>query len=612
MGDGQLSHTRLLRAALLVVTLGWIFWPEPLHAQFFSPGELSKSHASLEGDAHCNDCHSAGRGVSNDKCMSCHADVARTLRQKTGLHGRQYAGRECASCHVDHRGRNQDLTRWEPSTFDHALTGWALSSSHRKPACNTCHTGKNTRGDPTFIGLSRDCASCHKDPHAGRFGNRCQTCHDDVAWKNLDLDPFDHDLTRFELVGKHARVDCAKCHGAPAKYKPLAFDACGDCHKDPHRGKFGATCESCHSEDSWKKLHMERSNHPGVSLAAGHQRVACATCHDRGNMQSPSKGDRCVSCHKPVHQAKFGTDCKDCHGAIRWLGLPDELGRRVHTDTRYPLTGKHASTACDSCHSPALPPARRFRKLSFDDCLDCHEDSHKGQFRDRDKGACEPCHTTAGFTPTLFGVAAHATTRFELTGAHEAAPCATCHTIPSPRLHWQVPRQACADCHENPHGTRFAAEMKRDGCATCHSNVAWDMPEFAHDSWPLTGKHQAVRCDGCHTPTEADRKAGHGESYRDAPRECEGCHDDVHLGQFRLSEPHKACAACHDTATFRLPEFDHRASTGYALVGKHANVKCAACHAMSELTDGQRTTLWRLPYDECRDCHRNPHVDARE
>src|SRR5690606_24156605 len=142
-----------------------------------------------------------------------------------------------------------------------------------------------------------------------------------------------------------------KCHGTPPKYKPLAFEACGDCHEDPHRGRLGDQCESCHSEDDWKKLHMERSAHPGVSLGGGHQRVACAKCHDRGNMQSPSKGERCVSCHAPVHQADFGTDCNACHEPIRWLGLADELGRRVHGKTDYPLTGKHESTACEACHS---------------------------------------------------------------------------------------------------------------------------------------------------------------------------------------------------------------------------------------------------------------------
>ncbi len=608
MGCLSVSRSQFLGAALVTLLLlsAW-----PLRAQFFSPGPLSRPHQSLEGDAHCNDCHSAGRGVSNDKCMSCHADVARTLRLKTGLHGRNYAGKPCAECHVDHRGKGHDLVRWDEKRFDHALTGYPLSAGHQKPACATCHTGKNNRGAATFIGLDPACTSCHRDPHEGRFGASCQPCHDEVSWKNLDLDPFEHDLTRFSLRGKHARVDCAKCHGTPAKYRPLEFDACGDCHRDPHQGRFGTTCESCHSEDGWKKLHMQRSAHPGVSLASGHDRVQCATCHDQGTMKRPSRGERCVSCHAPVHTAAFGNDCASCHGQIRWLGLPDSLGLEVHDKTRYTLTGKHVSTRCDACHSPKLPSKRRFRQLAFDDCLDCHQDSHEGQFSDRDNGACEPCHTTAGFSPTSFGVEAHQTSRFELTGAHEAAPCGTCHKSPPPRLDWQVPKSACADCHENPHGTRFAAEMKQDGCATCHSSVAWDMPHVAHETWPLTGKHASVRCDQCHTPTAADRQAGHGESYKDAPRECEACHDDVHLGQFRLSDPVTSCEGCHATATFKIPNFDHPARTGYALIGQHQRVACAACHLPTELRDGRRTTLWRLPYDECRDCHKNPHVDAR-
>jgi hypothetical protein len=606
MGAVSLRLGRALHAALFILLVSWTF---PLRAQFFSPGELSASHAALEGDAHCNDCHSAGRGVSNDKCMSCHSDVARSLREKTGLHGRQYAGQACSNCHVDHRGRNQKLIRWNEQAFDHSLAGWALSSSHKKPACATCHTTRNERGKVSFIGLDPSCKSCHEDPHQGRFGARCQGCHDDVAWKNLDLDPFDHATTRFPLRGKHVRVDCAGCHGSPAKYRPLEFDACGDCHRDPHQNKFGVSCESCHSERSWKDLHMQRSAHPGLSLQGGHDDVKCASCHDRGNLKSPSRGDRCVSCHKPVHEAAFGQDCATCHGQIRWLGLPEALGRRVHAQTRYLLAGAHATTACDECHSAKKPPARRFRKLAFDDCLDCHRDSHAGQFSDRGGGACEACHTVAGFTPTLFGVEAHATSRFELTGAHEAAPCGACHGAQRPRLDWQLSRRECSDCHQNPHGNRFETEMAAGGCASCHSSVAWDMPKFAHDTWPLTGKHQSVRCDQCHTPTEADRKAGHGESYRDAPRECEGCHTDVHLGQFRLSEPRKSCASCHETTSFKLPSFDHLEGTGYGLVGKHQSVRCAACHLQTSLADGQHTVLWRLPYAQCRDCHKNPHLD---
>jgi hypothetical protein len=580
------------------------------HAQFFSPGDLAQSHAALEGDAHCNDCHSAGSRVSNDKCMACHEDVGRSVRQKTGLHGRKYLGQPCGNCHTDHRGKEHILTRWDPKKFDHDQTGYELEGAHQRVDCGKCHTGKNERNHPTYIGLSNTCASCHEDVHEGRFGTSCQSCHDDDSWKTLDLDPFDHNLTRFSLRGKHQQVACAKCHGEPAKYKPLAFDTCGNCHKDPHEGKLGPTCEGCHVEASWRQIDMQRSAHPGLNIQAGHAKVQCRTCHDRGNLVKPSRGERCVSCHAPVHEAKFGDGCADCHAQIRWLGLPDALGRRVHDKTAYPLEGKHETTACDDCHSPKLPRPKRFRQLVFGRCADCHKDVHKGQFEDRDGGECATCHTLAGFAPTSFGVELHATSHFALDGGHEAAPCGSCHTGKSPRIDWQVPRQACADCHENPHGTQFEKEMLAGGCKSCHGVVAWDIPNIAHETWPLTGAHQKVRCDQCHTPSEADRRAGSGVSYRDAPRECDGCHADLHLGQFRLSEPRKDCQDCHQTQSFKLPDYDHLAATGYALTGKHAKVRCAACHVRTEIAGGESTALWRLPYDDCKDCHKDPHSEG--
>jgi len=598
---------------LRVLLTAWVLlslWAGVGQAQFFSPGELAKSHAGLEGDAHCGDCHSAGNRVSNDKCLVCHDDVARSLQQKSGLHGKKFAGQPCGGCHVDHRGRAHSLTRWDPKAFEHQQTGWKLEGDHARLDCAKCHTGKNRRGNPTFIGLGSSCTSCHKDQHQGRFGARCQSCHDEEDWKQLDLDPFDHAQARFALRGKHQTVACAKCHGEPAKYQPLAFQACGDCHQDPHQGRLGSECQSCHGEDSWKKLSMKRSAHPGLSLAAGHASVACKTCHDQGNLAVPSKGKRCASCHAPVHVGKFGDNCAECHAQIRWLGLPEALGRRVHAETRYPLLGEHQEAPCASCHSPKRPRAKRYRQLSFDRCVSCHQDVHKGQFADRGGGDCSGCHTVQSFLLTSFGVEQHASSRFALSGGHEAAPCSSCHTNARPRLDWQVDKQACGECHQNPHGSQFDAQLKAGGCGACHGTVAWDLPNIEHDSWPLTGAHQTTRCDQCHTPSEADKRAGSGTSYRDAPRECEGCHDDVHLGQFRLTEPVKQCADCHDTAHFTVANFDHPGQTGYALQGKHGKVPCRDCHVQTELASGEHTALWRLPYQGCKDCHKNPHAEA--
>lgn len=496
--------------------------------------------------------------------------------------------------------------RWDPKTFDHEQTGWELGGAHGRVDCGKCHTKVNARNHPTYLGLSSQCSACHEDVHQGRLGKNCESCHDDVAWTNLDLDPFNHDLARFALRGKHRDVACVKCHGQPAKYQPLAFQSCGDCHEDPHRGRLGSDCADCHREESWKKIDMERSAHPGLRLQGGHAKVECRSCHDRGNAAAPSRGSRCASCHAPVHEAKFGDDCADCHAQIRWLGLPDALGRRVHDQTSYPLEGAHRTTACDECHLPKLPRAQRYRRLAFDSCSDCHRDVHRGQFADRQNGACETCHTVDGFAPTSFGVELHASSLFALDGGHEATPCGSCHTGKSPRVDWQVPKRACADCHDNPHGTQFQQQMQAGGCAACHTVAAWDIPNIEHDTWPLTGAHQKVRCDQCHAPSATDARV----SYRDAPRECEGCHEDVHFGQFRASEPQRACRDCHDTSRFRIERYDHAAAAGYALTGKHTQLRCLECHPMTQLEGGESTPLWRVPYDDCKDCHANPHEEG--
>jgi hypothetical protein len=279
--------------------------------------------------------------------------------------------------------------------------------------------------------------------------------------------------------------------------------------------------------------------------------------------------------------------------------------------TQYQLTGKHESAECAGCHKPSLPREDRYRKLVFARCLDCHADQHKGEFAARDRGECAGCHSTAGFAPTLFGPTAHATTRFPLVGKHNAAPCSSCHTAPRPRVAFQVAKQACVDCHANPHGDQFAKEMAAGGCAHCHEPNGWNLPKIDHSTWPLTGAHATTHCDSCHHPSAEDRKAARGASYRGVPRNCTGCHDDAHLGQFRLTQPSLECDKCHTTKAFKIPGFDHEAKARWALTGVHAKAECAKCHPMTKLKDATETIRWRLPSQECKFCHANPHEQRR-
>ncbi len=601
----------LFAAWVALVLLVLLVRARVARAQLLSPGPLSASHASIEGDAHCSDCHSSGKRVDQGACLKCHGDVGATISAGTGLHGRPYKGKACEGCHVEHLGKG--IVRWDPNKLDHAQTGWALEGAHAKVACAKCHNKTNKRGAATFLGAPTACVSCHKDIHQDRFGKTCTTCHDQVSFQNLNLKTFNHDQARFPLRGAHPQVACAKCHFEPPKYVGLKFDGCASCHKDVHGGKLGTECTNCHEDTKWKPVSFRHGSakHPGVSLANGHSKVACKTCHDKGNLVVPSRGTECSSCHKPSHKAPFGRACASCHASILWMKLPRAIGRTAHARTQYPLTGKHDSVDCAGCHKPSLPREERYRKLAFGRCGDCHADQHKGEFAAKDHGECGPCHGTAGFAPTRFGTLAHASTSFPLVGKHNAAPCSSCHTAPRPRLVLKIAKQACVDCHKNPHGTQFAKEMAAGGCAHCHEPNGWNMPKIDHRTWPLTGAHATTSCERCHHPTAEDRKAAQGASYRGVPRNCGGCHDDTHLGQFRLTQPALECSACHTTAAFKIPTFDHQAMARWALTGAHAKTSCAKCHPMTNLTQGSKTIRWRLPSQECTFCHANPHEPRR-
>ncbi|MFO0694551.1 MAG: DUF3716 domain-containing protein [Polyangiales bacterium] len=604
------------RALALVVAahvvaglLGALVPPErKAEAQLLSPGPLSRDHADLEGDDKCNRCHSEGRRVSTPACLRCHSQLAGRIRARQGLHGREYQGRDCGGCHVEHVGRNAAQIRWpggDKNRFDHRLSGWPLEGGHADVRCDQCHRGRS------FLGLRTACNACHEDPHQGRFGTTCTQCHTVRTWNQPTMTGFDHARTRYPLVGAHARVQCARCHtGSPPRYRGLEFASCSNCHQDPHQGRFEQPCANCHVETSFTDLDAVKRHHPGLSLANGHARTRCNACHDRGLDRDPSRGTRCVSCHREVHDAPFGNDCADCHRSIQWTGLSRSVGLGAHGRTPFPLHGKHEDVACGSCHPTSQPAQQRYRELTFDTCRACHrDDPHRGEFARYEQGECGGCHVDTGFAPTTFDLARHARTDFPLEGRHEAVACGQCHEAPRPRLDWHLDRSTCADCHANPHGDQFAREMRDDGCAHCHSTSGWDRPRIDHTAWPLTGAHARAACDACHHPSAEDRQTGRGASYRGVPRECESCHADVHAGQFRRTEPRKACDDCHSTESFPLPGFEHERRTGFALDGRHADVACGGCHASRALRDRTQVVAYRLGYRRCRDCHANPHVE---
>src|ERR1700694_1734709 len=240
-----------------------------------SPGPLSKAHQSLSGPTNCTKCHDLARGPSQLKCLECHTEIRDRVVNRKGLHatfvGTNPTGQECARCHSDHNGVNFNMVHWDPSreSLDHNKTGFVLEGKHAGIACGKCHKAENIPAagragiqvkdlNHTYLGLSRDCVSCHTDEHRGQVGTDCARCHTLSGWKHASR--FNHAASKYPLTGAHEPLVCVKCHAVIqdakpyVKYTGLSFAKCTGCHFDPHKGAFTAPCESCHVTTSWQRI----------------------------------------------------------------------------------------------------------------------------------------------------------------------------------------------------------------------------------------------------------------------------------------------------------------------------------------------------------------------
>jgi hypothetical protein len=637
-------HRRTQR--LFLVSILWALLPSGVLAQI-SPGALARAHASLDGPLHCASCHKLGKGATDLKCLDCHAEIAQRLAARRGFHASVLkpgaTGRDCVPCHSDHNGRDFSLVRWDPSLkgFDHRKTGYPLEGGHASLTCEQCHNAKNIAPQErtgikildlnrTFLGLSRDCVSCHADVHRGQLGKDCVKCHNVTDWKAASTG-FDHSKTRYPLTGAHAQVACQKCHTPETsdpksiRFVGLAFGKCADCHSDPHHGEFKASCESCHTTAGWKQLSETRAganfDHSTTKfpLLGKHAGVRCVDCHISGAFDRPLPHARCLDCHKDAHQGQFlarkdGGDCASCHTEDGFR--PARFGLKEHAATAYPLQAKHADVPCAKCHIPA--GEKTIYKLRFTKCTDCHKDVHQGQFSSPpNDNRCEACHTVRGFKPSTFTLARHNNaTRFPLTGGHLATPCGDCHQLKEPGSGKPVPYHfailSCTECHIDPHKGEFADRMKQTGrggtpagCEACHGTKAWEVTErFDHSStqFRLTGSHRAVKCIECHKPPNLELTMKN-VAFNAAPLSCEGCHLDPHAGQFARDGKTPGCVDCHNTNKWRPSLFDHDTGAAFPLKGAHQDVPCADCHKTSRMVADKPVLFYKPTPTRCVDCH---------
>ena len=297
-----------------------------------SPGDLSNLHSHLEGLSNCTQCHVLGNKVSSEKCLACHTEIKERIDLKKGYHvSSEVKGKECIVCHSDHNGKNFQLVRLDIAKFDHNLTGFSLSLPHAKKECKDCHNTKFITEQKikdktfTYLGVGQECLICHEDYHQKTLSSTCLNCHEPDVFKPASR--FKHSATKFPLVGKHAKVDCIKCHKVEMtgstkfqKFQGVVYTNCTSCHKDPHQNKFGQNCSQCHSEESFmsvKGISTFDHNKTDFKLVDKHLNVSCKACH-KTKVTDPLKHDRCTDCHTDYHKNQFVKngilpDCSQCH-----------------------------------------------------------------------------------------------------------------------------------------------------------------------------------------------------------------------------------------------------------------------------------------------------------
>ena len=329
----------------------------------------------------------------------------------------------------------------------------------------------------------------------------------------------------------------------------------------------------------------------------------CKACH-AAPWSDQKIADRCLGCHTKLTEdpqdfqrvmlaqaetTPFQGCHTDHHGADGRL-TDMNLGNFPHGGVGFSLEGHQdvqGGISCSDCHGET------FKTFDLARCENCHAalDFNFMQQHEQAYGLdCLACHD--GFD--RYGQAFdHGKLAFPLDGRHDGLECGECHAGATSAADLQATPSECVSCHleDDPHQGGLGAD-----CGQCHTPQGWDQVTFDHSqtTFDLTGRHDGLRCEQCHTPARIVSGLG------DTPTECVACHrsDDPHMGSLGTD-----CAQCHTPQDWIPATFDH-ALAAFPLEGKHAGLECSQCH----LKDAEGTIFVGLPTD-CYGCHQtdDPH-----
>ncbi len=235
----------------------------------------------------------------------------------------------------------------------------------------------------------------------------------------------------------------------------------------PHK-TFPMDCSVCHIAETWDQIKpdfaFDHGKETGRALEGSHGRAQCLRCHnDRGPVKTYLERG-CAGCHVDPHKGTLGMTCAQCHNQEIWepVGLVAD-----HARTRFPLTGRHALTQCETCHTRST--VGDFRGTPVE-CHFCHQQDaaiafppHRinGWVRD-----CQRCHTPSAWTAKGFD---H--TLFPLAGGHAGVDCLQCHA----GGRFAGTPTDCFSCHRTDYlsAPNHVAQNFPTNCIQCHNTNAF-------------------------------------------------------------------------------------------------------------------------------------------
>ena len=296
-----------------------------------------------------------------------------------------------------------------------------------------------------------------------------------------------------------------------------------------------------------------------------------------------------------MHKGSLGPKCADCHTENDW-----KEAKFDHDKTRFALKGKHVDTKCVDCHKKGADYKDAPRT-----CIGCHKKDddgskgHKGLYGEK----CDSCHGAKAWKPSTFN---HDTdTKYALRGKHRTTKCADCHTghlYKDKRRHGlhRLPQEGrrraratrAAWAATAPPATSRAAGRKRASSTT------------TRPSSRCSASTVDAKCADCHKST----------NYKEAPKDCFGCHkkDDKHEATLGTK-----CEACHVERDWKTtqhalrPRQDAVSSCAMRTPPRRSQCKdchidlkhyrdtpmdCYACHKKDDKHEGQQGT-------KCDTCH---------